>query len=439
MNKALTLVAFEQPETGCVATNFRRVESGIVAPHLFKYLQESSLAGHFRFVALDDVPKCATRAVLPIGLSGDVPHWRLAENLHGMHEVLSAWPNLQLVLDYSWESRSDYAFFEELENELVALNVPLHRTTLLLANPHAERLYARYRRETWHNKGVRMRIVGYDFFLIYSAVVFRAQCENTGSLVDPDEIINELGKIRDLWFLSLNRRPRVHRLALGLKLFADRLKSKGLVSMPSTRYSSDWIPELDIAKTLGHQDHLDCWTRLSQAQPRFFSSLPWNLDLDIDNSGHTDALTFDTAGSDAYRNTYFSIVTETSIRNDADHLFFTEKTCKALVNLHPFLLIGHFGTLGRLRHLGFRTFGSLFDESYDGIERSSHRLWRIFDEIDRVCSMDRNALHDRYEKLLPDLIHNRELMLEFPERREEEIVSGLERGFGLERSKKVSN
>ena len=72
---------------------------------------------------------------------------------------------------------------------------------------------------------------------------------------------------------------------------------------------------------------------------------------------------------DLYRNTAISIVAET---NDIDltnlplgRFWVTEKICRTMFNYHPFVVLSTPYFLKNLKQLGYKTFDSIIDESYD--------------------------------------------------------------------------
>lgn len=92
-----------------------------------------------------------------------------------------------------------------------------------------------------------------------------------------------------------------------------------------------------------------------------------------------------------YHNTYFSVVTETHYFNDmATHI--TEKTYKAILFKHPFVIASTPYFLQKLRNLGFKTFSPIIDESYDDEFDDTKRLKLIFQEIKRLCSLSESEL-----------------------------------------------
>ena len=127
--------------------------------------------------------------------------------------------------------------------------------------------------------------------------------------------------------------------------------------------------------------------------------------------------------------TYFSIISETSINNqhsdwDNDELVhICEKTLKGLASPHPFILFANDGVLKYLRSIGFETFPEMFDESYDDEKNTLKRFNIIFDEIEKLSKMNIDEIHQKFVNTLPKIKHNHELLLKFD--REELLLNVL--------------
>jgi len=89
------------------------------------------------------------------------------------------------------------------------------------------------------------------------------------------------------------------------------------------------------------------------------------------------------------------LVTETVAQGRRCHL--TEKTFKPIALNMPFILVSTRGSLEYLRSYGFRTFDTLWDESYDRIENDEDRYSAVADvltELDRSSTQEKQALFD---------------------------------------------
>jgi hypothetical protein len=78
-----------------------------------------------------------------------------------------------------------------------------------------------------------------------------------------------------------------------------------------------------------------------------------------------------------YEFTNIEIVLETLFDDDRLHL--TEKSLRPIACAQPFILVGTHGSLEYLQEYGFKTFGHIWDESYDQIEDPEERLIKIAD------------------------------------------------------------
>lgn len=84
--------------------------------------------------------------------------------------------------------------------------------------------------------------------------------------------------------------------------------------------------------------------------------------------------------NDIIKSCLINIVTETSFyRNEffGEACFITEKTDKCLNSMMPFIIVGNPYTLKILRRLGFKTFNSIWDESYDTELDDNERMNKI--------------------------------------------------------------
>jgi hypothetical protein len=102
-----------------------------------------------------------------------------------------------------------------------------------------------------------------------------------------------------------------------------------------------------------------------------------------------------------YQQTWYSIVCETIGMGDT--FFLSEKTTKPLFAKRLFLVYSSVNFLQKLKNLGFQTFSSVIDESYDSIVDPFERYSAIETQLD-ILSRE-NPQHI-YEKINPVLEHN---------------------------------
>jgi len=144
--------------------------------------------------------------------------------------------------------------------------------------------------------------------------------------------------------------------------------------------------------------------------------------VELDTQNLQDTQGFDTSFSSNwkhYQETFLSIVSETIYENKSK--FFSEKICKPLVNLHPFILMSTPYSLRYLKKFGFKTFDGFIDESYDKEENDLKRMQMIFDELDKFRSKSNEELKDWWSEILPILEHNQETFINMGNKKTKKI------------------
>ncbi len=109
-----------------------------------------------------------------------------------------------------------------------------------------------------------------------------------------------------------------------------------------------------------------------------------------------------------YNNCWINIVTEAFPHVEQD-LFITEKTFKPMLQLQPFLIQGNRYTLKKLQEFGFKTFPTLFDESYDDLPTVEERTEAIGIQLSKWCK--RTYKKEMIKSVWDDLLHNQQMLL----------------------------
>lgn len=107
-----------------------------------------------------------------------------------------------------------------------------------------------------------------------------------------------------------------------------------------------------------------------------------------------------------YNDTAYSIVAETDHDNTLS--FYSEKTAKALIARRLFVAFSGYKFLHNLRQLGFQTFGSVIDESYDLIRHDRDRYSAAFEQVKLLCQRPQAEV---LETIRPVLEHNHALIM----------------------------
>ena len=172
-------------------------------------------------------------------------------------------------------------------------------------------------------------------------------------------------------FLYLNKQSRIHRK----KLF-DALRKESLL-------------DSSLISFLGPPYHI----KLDKSY-----ELPW-----------VDAENYPRYGSDQdiyepqFNDCAFNLVSET---NDNNHdVFITEKLWKPIIAQQIFVVHGNLGYLKKLREMGFRTFDSVFDESYDQEPDPDKRIEKIVSLCRHLRTVDKSKIYRETESIRQ---HNRD-------------------------------
>jgi hypothetical protein len=107
-----------------------------------------------------------------------------------------------------------------------------------------------------------------------------------------------------------------------------------------------------------------------------------------------------------FNDTAYSIVAETDFDNTLS--FYSEKTAKPIIYKKLFVAFSGYKFLHNLHELGFKTFDSVIDESYDLILDDELRLTAAFEQVKKLCAMDQQQV---YETIKPVLEHNYNLLM----------------------------
>jgi hypothetical protein len=199
-------------------------------------------------------------------------------------------------------------------------------------------------------------------------------------------------------FICLNRRihDAPHRKSVLYHLYRLGQINHGLVS--STGYEDN---DLAVAEN---------WDRKFYAA----SCRPRIVDIDAGSIGAGPAADRNTA--DLHRLTGFSIVTESSWDNDGGtHRFYTEKTLRAALYGHPFLIIGEAGANTDLVRLGLEPYTELWDIGTDFIAETDARIGAQLESIrwdlaaSTLHTQNREKIKHNRDAVMQNLFNRRQL------------------------------
>jgi len=235
-------------------------------------------------------------------------------------------------------------------------------------------------------------------------------------------------------FLFLNGRMRSHR-----KYLLERFQTNGLLNQSLwTNLDTD----LRLVTTLP-QERWQNFNNMNMIKLRFEHNSEDRMELPIDlhflpkeyetpafrnnidhlpSTGTVKFNLFDNTWGDAvvdgtaYRDTYFSLVTETVF--NYPYSFRTEKIWKPVAVGHPWIAVANRGFYRDMHKLGFQTFGHVVDESFDLLDNSQERIERIAQVVEDLCQQD---LASFYKECYNVCKYNQELYTEMRHRVRREL------------------
>jgi hypothetical protein len=178
---------------------------------------------------------------------------------------------------------------------------------------------------------------------------------------------------------------RIHRLRLLSELGKRGCINQNLISFPATcPYEHRSVIELFQAHDVLFPKNL---------------SLPLIIDNGKNHSGNSHRIDFWTQAMQCFGH----VVTETVYDDTRIHI--TEKTFKPIVLQQPFLIVGNRGALKYLRDYGFRTFGDLWNEGYDDLDRE-HRISAVADICRDITSWSSSKMRQAQYQIADAVKHN---------------------------------
>lgn len=333
-------------------------------------------------------------------------------------------PNTRFLYDLSYEAitfglgnQEDWVTMHRL---LEDAGVPSDKVYFISSNYSAKKYYVDWADK--HNIHYRFNVLGNHYWPMRRAYELAADKEFQKikhQLIDVAKKTVENNIHRPYYFMCLNLKTRLIRTALLLFLLQRNYFSKGIITYLGRSNLSPSQAKIS--------EQNDLYFSLEEVD-QFFNRLPdGKLLLQyFDQLEEMTPLVYDVKADDNFNvawplkqlipelgkygkieqfESYFEIVTETYFLNE-DTLNITEKTIKPILRFQMFIIVGSPHTLSTLRELGFQTFAPYIDETYDTITDPVQRFICITKEIDRLCSLSIEELHDLYCSLWPRILHN---------------------------------
>jgi len=240
--------------------------------------------------------------------------------------------------------------------------------------------------------------------------------------------------LRQKNFICTNNRIKHFRTWVTYTIFENNLLDKGYVSYlannndPENQYDFGGFL-LDIKHSYNKDSRYTFSDEKNKQLKEFYNLLPIECDTkkNVRITNHESGM----AIQGIMLNSYVNIVTEASAnysKNEVDNVFITEKTWKPILAQQPFIIIGQQKHLYALRKLGFQTFESFIDESYDN-ELGTKKYDIIEKEIKRLGNMSRDEIDDWYWKMDEILQYNSNNFLSMFRRSVSNVNNFIEDGW----------
>jgi len=302
--------------------------------------------------------------------------------------------NAIIFIDYGQENFVDKTNYINLHECLRLSGIPKEQVILAFNSFNAKEIY-----ESWFTEEERRLEVKNWPYVMCSSSWHYSQTSYPKRL-DIDTFKATKNNYRKNYFLFKIRNVRQHRKALLYKLASDNLLLNGDWScLIKFRINDREIDEFNKK----YQWNLN--TELIEQTVK----LPKNLESE-EGTAFADISAWTDQHAEAHKNSYFYVCTEMYVNND--HKSLTEKVFKPIANFQPFFFVAYPGALALLQSLGFKTFHPFIDESYDNEPDEAKRMNMLVNEINRLCSMSKEQIHEWYWKMEDILIHNHNHLLE---------------------------
>lgn len=204
-------------------------------------------------------------------------------------------------------------------------------------------------------------------------------------------------------FISLNRRPRKHRVILFSEIMKNpNLEKEFFLSMGSEELESGVVKNKNLWKSYYYSMIGNTYKYNKSSGIEFLEN------YDISNTKFIDAnpefnLAFN-LNETLQLNSFVNVVTETLFSKD--QIFLSEKIFKPIYTAQPFIVLGNPHTLSKLKELGFKTFSDFWDESYDEELDFQKRLEKIMDVLFEINDKTHDELLDMTRSMEEILRHN---------------------------------
>jgi hypothetical protein len=212
-------------------------------------------------------------------------------------------------------------------------------------------------------------------------------------------------------FMSLNHTVKHHRMEHVYWILKNGFKDRGLIN-------ASWLRNGDMEDFTYRQTPRA--ELLYNAPDKTYdmlgvthNHLPLSADYDLTEAQPNDLPKgHGFYNSELFKKSLLSFVTESEYV-EQESVFVTEKTYKALLAGHPFMVLSPAGTLRYLEAQGFRTDMCDIDPSYDMVTDEAQRFQLVHRELEKWINTSLEQKHTLIHRDMHKLKHNRDLCNRF--------------------------
>lgn len=216
-------------------------------------------------------------------------------------------------------------------------------------------------------------------------------------------ISNNLTSDKKYHYLCFSSEPRIHRLIMYAELMTNPIhEGKFIASLGSTYTDNEnefYLAidnDVKLSNLKNYSIIRDYYKNYNSLSERTFDRL---------SLIHSKAAITGTINIRAHQDCFINIVTETL--SDLDNcVFFTEKTLKAIYSCQPFIIVGNYHTLKKLKDYGFKTFDKWWNEDYDDEKDFVKRMNKIINLLIDISKMEINECNNVLIEMNEILEHN---------------------------------
>jgi hypothetical protein len=257
--------------------------------------------------------------------------------------------NVKIIVDYSYESGMGDDWLGKILSHYMSLGIPLTDVLFILNTSSSV-----------NKKLEQVNVCFFDFFAADA--------------------------VRRLKYDSFAR-LKVHQRPRRLNLLVAKLKKVSRFLTAYSFYKKNLLDNSIISLLCEHEDIEIHKNQFPEIEEGFYQEIqkhygPKYNNLKEENLGKNDvgiAYTGWPNDSRIYDRSSVSVICETSERwTGWTPEFITEKTYRPIMNRHPFVIQGSPGMLQHLRNVGYKTFETVIDESYD---KSTEVNYKVVDQV----------------------------------------------------------